>query len=574
LGGEVELTVKGGSLGIGADWYWYEGRCGGQRIGQGKTIKYSPADTKRVFVRAEGTNNMTQCAEVEIEVDKRSKAPSGISGREKICKGEPVVLAISGGTLGKGAEWYWYTGSCGTRRIGTGSSINVTPTTTTQYFVRAEGDLNTTPCASITVSVNGRSSDPASAATTNSAICEGQVITLSVKNGSLADDAEWHWYDGGCGGRTIGRGASINISPASSTSYYVRGEGVCNNTACVSVPVIVIKKVTNYPSISAPDKVFKGKKTILTVKGASLPTGVEWQWYKDGCGTGKPIGTGASINVRPQTKTNYYVMAAGQCQQSNCGSTTLIPEKVHFSSRYYKNKHAFLQYGFGAGLTEYQSFYAFADVDNKGNLYQERIRIEGIGVPVEASFHPYIKENFSLGFLAGAALGTTPAIFSSNDDKKEYFYYRWNLNGELAMGLKAVKLLFTINRTYQNDRYGLTQNAGSSNQIDYEYKGIMEQQISGLGFRIGRYLQTGYKPRHTVDLLYTFTERELDGFLSFDPENLTNYAHGLSLSWWKISKFKFKFDIQLAESGTMVLDSEWSQPNFQISLILNWNRFY
>ncbi len=64
-------------------------------------------------------------------------------------------LTASGGTLGAGASYKWYTGGCGGTLIGTGAvltGINVTATTT--FFVRAEGTCGNTACASVTVTVN------------------------------------------------------------------------------------------------------------------------------------------------------------------------------------------------------------------------------------------------------------------------------------------------------------------------------------------------------------------------------------------------------------------------------------
>jgi hypothetical protein len=63
-------------------------------------------------------------------------------------------LTVSGGSLGTGASWKWYSGSCGGILIGTGSSVTVSPTTNTTFYARAEGTCNSTSCASITTTVN------------------------------------------------------------------------------------------------------------------------------------------------------------------------------------------------------------------------------------------------------------------------------------------------------------------------------------------------------------------------------------------------------------------------------------
>ncbi len=83
-----------------------------------------------------------------------SVAPSSISASATlICTGGSVTLDVAGGSLGTGASWEWYRGSCGGTYIGSGTSITQSPTSTTTYYVRAEGTCNTTACASVTVTV-------------------------------------------------------------------------------------------------------------------------------------------------------------------------------------------------------------------------------------------------------------------------------------------------------------------------------------------------------------------------------------------------------------------------------------
>jgi large repetitive protein len=65
-----------------------------------------------------------------------------------------VTLTANGGTLGAGASYKWYSGSCGGTLVGTGAILtNVAIITTKTYFVRIEGICNTTACQSVTVNV-------------------------------------------------------------------------------------------------------------------------------------------------------------------------------------------------------------------------------------------------------------------------------------------------------------------------------------------------------------------------------------------------------------------------------------
>jgi len=86
-----------------------------------------------------------------VTVNSLSTAPSSITGPDNVCFGETGTLTVSGGSLGTGASWNWYSGSCGGTFISTGSSISISPSATTTYFVRAAGTCNTTTCAQKTV---------------------------------------------------------------------------------------------------------------------------------------------------------------------------------------------------------------------------------------------------------------------------------------------------------------------------------------------------------------------------------------------------------------------------------------
>jgi hypothetical protein len=71
-------------------------------------------------------------------------------------------------------------------------------------------------------------------------VCGGGSSTLSIVSGNLGDATGWYWYSGSCGGTPVGTGTSVVVSPASTTTYYVRGEGGCLAPgACASVTVTV-----------------------------------------------------------------------------------------------------------------------------------------------------------------------------------------------------------------------------------------------------------------------------------------------------------------------------------------------
>jgi hypothetical protein len=101
-------------------------------------------------------------------------------------------------------------------------------------------------------------------------ICIGQNSTLTLEGGQLGNQAEWIWYSGTCGGTPIGKGTSITVSPTNTTKYFVRGEGVCNNTICRNA-TIVVNKAPKLMAIN--DTICFGEIARPTVSG-----GVSYEW--------------------------------------------------------------------------------------------------------------------------------------------------------------------------------------------------------------------------------------------------------------------------------------------------------
>ena len=321
-GGATTLSVAGGSLGTGASWFWYSGACGGTFVGNGASISVTPGSSTTYFVRAQGNCNTTACASVAVNVNSSSVAAQSASASPNpICSGA-TTLSVVGGSLGTGASWNWFSGSCGGTFIGTGASISVSPGATTNYFVRAQGTCNTTSCAQVTVTVNTPSTDPSSASASPNSLCGAGSTTLTVAGGSLGTGAFWNWYAGSCSGTFVGAGASITVSPSATTTYFVKAQGTCNTTNCVQVTVTVSVPSVAPVGLNASVNPTCGGVSTLSVIGGSLGAGASWNWFSGTCG-GTPVGTGASINVSPSTSTNYFVRAQGSCNTTSCASITL-----------------------------------------------------------------------------------------------------------------------------------------------------------------------------------------------------------------------------------------------------------
>ena len=180
-------------------------------------------------------------------------APTGITGTDTICLGSSTWLTVSG-NFGSGA-YQWYQGSCGGPYLGSVLSVNVTPTTTTTYYVRGVGispcdDITITPCDSVTVHVDMPPTAPTGIDGITS-INHGDSTELTAMGGSEGSGCIYQWYSGTCGGTFIDTGITITVKPSITTTYYVRrvGNTSCHSapTACASVAVTVNYTLTFDP---------------------------------------------------------------------------------------------------------------------------------------------------------------------------------------------------------------------------------------------------------------------------------------------------------------------------------------
>ncbi len=117
--------------------------------------------------------------------------PTASATPSTICNGSSTTLMISSGMLNSATDWQWYTVSCGGTSAGSGTSIMVSPTVTTTYYVRGEGGCVTPGlCGSVTVTVDQAPSFttcPMNISTnTETGVCNATVTYTATASGSPA----------------------------------------------------------------------------------------------------------------------------------------------------------------------------------------------------------------------------------------------------------------------------------------------------------------------------------------------------------------------------------------------------
>ncbi|MES2763705.1 MAG: T9SS type A sorting domain-containing protein [Bacteroidota bacterium] len=214
-----------------------------------------------------------------------ASAPTVSASTSSVCAGQSTTLSISSGTLNDASNWQWYSSSCAGIAEGAGTSIVVSPTTTTVYYVRGEGACTTpTACTSITITVN---SLPTPTITGGTGICNGAPVTLNA--GSFTS---YLWSTGA---------TSSTITTSTPGQYSVTVTDINGCSASTSISI----SSNNNSIIPGPGGVGSSVNTELWLDASSLAltNGSAVQTWTDRSGNTKNA-TQATLINRPAFLTN------------------------------------------------------------------------------------------------------------------------------------------------------------------------------------------------------------------------------------------------------------------------------
>ncbi|MBI2271666.1 MAG: gliding motility-associated C-terminal domain-containing protein [Bacteroidetes bacterium] len=239
------------------------------------SIIVSPSSSTTYFLTANNGSCSSPPASVTVTVTPLPIA--GISGNTTICQGQSTTL-----TAGGGISYQWSGGISSAS-----SSITVSPSTSTTYYVTTNDGTCTSSPASVTVIVTPI---PTAGITGVTTICSGQSTTLTASGGG-----NYQWYGG-----ISSTSSSVTVSPSTITTYSV----VVNDGSCFSLPFSVTVQVLPVPNTTvAGDTILcPGESRTLTANGGSI-----YNWSS----TSSVV---SSITVSPTATTTYTVIAGnGTC---------------------------------------------------------------------------------------------------------------------------------------------------------------------------------------------------------------------------------------------------------------------
>lgn len=330
-GNRIKLNLAGGKIPSTAKWYWFVDSCGGIALDSASILQTTINQTSTYYVMGmQDGLPITPCISKLIVVNDSSYAADEIkSSLRSICANSSVrnvKLEVVNGRLGKGGKWVWYADKCGdkSKKInvrGNGTQIEVTPTKTTTYYVRAEGDANVTECVEFTVDYRELSELPDQIDVSNFTVCRGEKVVLSINGGSLKGNDKWIWSSFKKNGtETILDSGITRITqfPTESTVYYLRAKGDCGATNKISTTVDVPVSSTNPTRYNFNNSKKFSKFDISLYNGNLASNSSYWIWKADG----SEIHRGRENSIDYKTKTYKTITVNAM---DSCGEVTLNP---------------------------------------------------------------------------------------------------------------------------------------------------------------------------------------------------------------------------------------------------------
>jgi gliding motility-associated-like protein len=276
-GASTSLTGSGAS-----SYTWMPGNI------SGSTLNVSPASSTTYSVTGTNAAGCSASASVNVTVNPLPAVTASASPAS-ICAGGSSSLSAAGAST-----YSWNPGSL------SGAVISVSPAGTTIYTVSGTSSAGCTGQTSVTVTVNP---NPVLAVTASpSSICPGETSIITASGAS-----SYSWNPGGSSG------ASITVSPISSTTYSVTGTSANGCSSSNSV-TLAVNSSLNVTATALPSAICAGQSASLTASGA-----LSYIWNPGGL-------SGSTIAVSPLTTTTYTVSGTSA---SGCMGTAAVTVTVN-----------------------------------------------------------------------------------------------------------------------------------------------------------------------------------------------------------------------------------------------------
>jgi uncharacterized protein (TIGR02145 family) len=483
-GSSTTLTTSGGSLGTNADDIWYSGSCPTECYKQewlsqpfgltttnqnsllnGTLTVTSTSVDPNIDMGGLGSFNPATCRYINI----RYRVTAGTAGNVELFFYNTLHNYAVGGETGFGTlisdnAWHivsvdmwqdldyltggnilgwrfdWATADAVTMdidfitltsspAIGTGTSITVSPTSTTSYYTLKQGDCNTTTCASATVTVV--QSPTTSAPGSNQTICQGTSATLAANIPSVGTGA-WSVTSGPNTSSTQFSNTASNASTFTPTAAgtYVLTWTISNSPCAASANTVTITSIgtTTTATVSSATLSVCGSLTSGVLGGNTPSNGTgTWSIVSGGSGSFSSVNSGSSTFTAGAYGTYVlrWTITNSPCASSTADVTVTFTPSIDFANTNFPSSATICT---GGSQTIYGKIYINGVTVNAGatsglvaelGYSSSNSNPSGAGWTwVTASFNTQVSNDDEyVATLTGLAAGTY------------YYAYRYSYNG-------------------------------------------------------------------------------------------------------------------------------------------------
>lgn len=152
-----------------------------------------------------------------------------------------------------------------------------------------------------------------------------------------------------------GTGPVLTVSPAQTTSYWVRVTGQCSPAADSDTATITVNGCpgVNISSTSSSTSIIQGRSETLSAFATSGSHGVTYQWFAGAIGdTSRPAGSGPSVTVTPPATQSYWLQVSNDCNAvATSGLVTITVTPCNTPQVVIQPSNADVVSGFGATIS-------------------------------------------------------------------------------------------------------------------------------------------------------------------------------------------------------------------------------
>jgi len=255
--------------------------------------------------------------------------PSGSA----ITTGQSANLSVT--ATGTGLTYQWYTGNppstANPVQGGTNSTLFVTPSSTTTYWVRVTGQCGTpqdSNGATVTVTQPQCNVAQITGQPQSTSITAGSSTFLVVS--ATGTNLTYQWFNGASGETSSpipgATQASVSVSPQVTSSYWVRVAASCGNAVNSSTATVTVGVCTP-PNISGasalPTQIQPGGSAQLAATVSGSVSSVQWYIGAPPDKTNPLPQSGATATVSPSVTTTYWLQAISGCGAAAANSNVV-----------------------------------------------------------------------------------------------------------------------------------------------------------------------------------------------------------------------------------------------------------